>query len=143
VKNPEEDNSVAEVYLQAGPDLARARAALDLLEQCAAEPFYDTLRTKEQLGYSVHAATRLTHGVLGFAFVVNSGARSAICACSTSPAARSALCMRHLFACLVSSGARPVPLHAAPLCLFTPCAGGSVGRAAGSGTHLAANGRKA
>ena len=36
---------------------------------------YDTLRTKEQLGYSVNAAVRLTHGMLGFAVVVVSGAR--------------------------------------------------------------------
>ena len=64
---------MAEVYLQAGPNSPAARAQLDLLEQCCAEPFYDTLRTKEQLGYSVHCSTRLTHGVLGFAFVVNSG----------------------------------------------------------------------
>ena len=46
-------------------------------EQVMAEPVYDTLRTKEQLGYSVHCSTRLTHGVLGFAFVVVSGAREA------------------------------------------------------------------
>ena len=37
------------------------------------EPCYDTLRTKQQLGYSVHAGTRLTHGVLGFCVVVASG----------------------------------------------------------------------
>ena len=39
-----------------------------------AEPVFGTLRTKEQLGYSVHCSTRLTHGVLGFAFVIVSGA---------------------------------------------------------------------
>ena len=33
VKNSEEDNSVAEVYLQVGPDTPRLRAELDLLEQ--------------------------------------------------------------------------------------------------------------
>ena len=44
--------------------------------QVAGEPVYDTLRTKEQLGYSVNAAVRLTHGMLGFAVVVVSGARS-------------------------------------------------------------------
>lgn len=75
VKNAEEDCSVAEVYLMAGPNEVRLRAALDLLEQVLSEPFYDQLRTKEQLGYSVHASTRLTHGILGFAFVVVSGAR--------------------------------------------------------------------
>ena len=33
MKNPEEDNSVAEVYLQLGPDALETRAVLDLLEQ--------------------------------------------------------------------------------------------------------------
>ncbi|KAK9915769.1 hypothetical protein WJX75_003936 [Coccomyxa subellipsoidea] len=70
VKNPEEDCSVVEVYCMAGPNGTRLRAKLDLLEQVLSEPFYDQLRTKEQLGYSVHASTRLTHGILGFAFVV-------------------------------------------------------------------------
>ena len=73
VKNPEETNSVAEVYCQAGPSSVALRARLDLFEQLFSEPFYDTLRTKEQLGYSVHCSARLTHGILGFAFVVISG----------------------------------------------------------------------
>ena len=38
VKNAEEDNSVAEVYLQAGPDAPRLRAQLDLLEQVTIAP---------------------------------------------------------------------------------------------------------
>ena len=33
VKNAEEDNSVAEVYLQLGPDSLETRAVIDLLEQ--------------------------------------------------------------------------------------------------------------
>jgi nardilysin len=37
------------------------------------EPCFDTLRTKEQLGYTVHSGMRLTHGVLGFAVVIMSG----------------------------------------------------------------------
>ncbi|KAK9820983.1 hypothetical protein WJX81_000873 [Elliptochloris bilobata] len=72
-KNPEEDNSVAEVYLQLGPDALETRKVFRALAQVAGEPAYDTLRTKEQLGYSVHASVRLTHGMLGFAVVVVSG----------------------------------------------------------------------
>lgn len=64
---------MAEVYCQAGPSSVALRARLDLFEQLFSEPFYDTLRTKEQLGYSVHCSARLTHGILGFAFVVISG----------------------------------------------------------------------
>jgi len=41
--------------------------------QIASEPAYDTLRTKQQLGYSVHVGTRLTHGALGFCVTVASG----------------------------------------------------------------------
>ena len=38
-----------------------------------AEPVFDSLRTKQQLGYSVSAGVRLTNNVLGFAFTVLSG----------------------------------------------------------------------
>ncbi len=41
--------------------------------QILREPCYDTLRTKQQLGYSVHSGVRLTHGILGFAVCVVSG----------------------------------------------------------------------
>ena len=37
------------------------------------EPCYDTLRTKQQLGYSVHSGVRLTFGVIGFCVVIASG----------------------------------------------------------------------
>ena len=47
-------------------------ASLDGL-QVLHEPCYDTLRTKQQLGYSVHSGVRLTHGILGFAVCVVSG----------------------------------------------------------------------
>ena len=68
--NPDEPNSVVEVYFQLGPDTPRARAVLDLVAHAAAEPCYNRLRTREQLGYSVHAGARSTHGVLGYCVVV-------------------------------------------------------------------------
>ena len=71
-KNPKEDNSALEVYWQLGADSPATRAALDLLEQAIGEPFFDQLRTKEQLGYSLDIGLRLTHGVLGFAARVQS-----------------------------------------------------------------------
>jgi nardilysin len=76
-KNAADDNSVSESYFQVGtfaetqPDV-RARAMADLLAQCIGEPCFDTLRTKEQLGYTVSSGVRLTHGVLGFAVSVQS-----------------------------------------------------------------------
>ena len=66
VRNPEETNSALENYYQLGPDSAEQRAMLMLLAQVASEPCFDTLRTKEQLGYHVHCGYRLTDGVLGF-----------------------------------------------------------------------------
>jgi secreted Zn-dependent insulinase-like peptidase len=71
--NPVEVNAAVEVYLQLGPDTPAARAALDLAAHAAHEPAYNTLRTKEQLGYAVHAGARCTHGVLGYAVTVASG----------------------------------------------------------------------
>jgi hypothetical protein len=57
--------------LQVGPASGvRQRALLDLADQLLYEPCYDTLRTKEQLGYTVSSGSRLTHGVLGFCVVV-------------------------------------------------------------------------
>ncbi|KAL4440115.1 hypothetical protein ABPG75_003116 [Micractinium tetrahymenae] len=73
-KNPEEDNSVVEMYFQCCADTVADRALLDMVEQLMYEPCFDTLRTKEQLGYSVHSGTRRTHGVLGLCVVVVSGA---------------------------------------------------------------------
>jgi hypothetical protein len=64
--------------LQMGPSSdVRQRALLDLADQLIYEPCYDTLRTKEQLGYTVSSGSRLTHGVLGFCVVVVSAKYSA------------------------------------------------------------------
>lgn len=57
-----------------GPDKLETRSVLDLLEAALSESFFDVLRTREKLGYSVHCGLRLTHSMLGFAFVVVSGA---------------------------------------------------------------------
>jgi len=70
VRNPHETNNALENYYQWGPDSAQQRALLLLLNQVASEPCFDTLRTKEQLGYSVHCGYRLTNGILGFCFDV-------------------------------------------------------------------------
>ena len=72
-KNVDEDNSAAEVYFQCGPDNLQLRARLDLLEQILSEPCFNALRTQQQLGYTVSCGIRLTHNVLGFAFVILSG----------------------------------------------------------------------
>lgn len=52
----------------------RLRVLTDLVEQVVSEALYDTLRTKQQLGYTVSSGARLTHGVTGFCVVVVSAA---------------------------------------------------------------------
>ena len=61
------------MYFQCGLDSLELRATLDLLEQIAAEPCFNSLRTQQQLGYSVSCGILLTHNILGFAFVILSG----------------------------------------------------------------------
>jgi nardilysin len=73
VVNADEENSAIEVYFQCGPSHdPRRRALLDCVDQLVYEPCYDTLRTKEQLGYTVSSGPRLTHGISGFCVVVQS-----------------------------------------------------------------------
>ncbi|EER08001.1 conserved hypothetical protein [Perkinsus marinus ATCC 50983] len=67
-----EQNSVLETYFQCSSNNIRERVLLDLLESVMEEPLFDTLRTKQQLGYSVFCGVRLTGGVLGYVVVVQS-----------------------------------------------------------------------
>ena len=80
VFNKQEGNSCIEYYLQIGlaADVER-RALLDLVDQLLYEPCYNTLRTKQQLGYIVSSGTRLTHGVLGLCITIQSKTHSATC----------------------------------------------------------------
>jgi hypothetical protein len=55
----------------------KLRALADLADQVLNEPLYDSLRTKQQLGYGVSSGARLTHGAVGFCVCVVSAAFSA------------------------------------------------------------------
>ena len=78
VFNEKEANSCIEYYLQIGHAAdVRRRATLDLIDQLLYEPCYNTLRTKQQLGYIVSSGTRLTQGVLGFCITIQSKTHSA------------------------------------------------------------------
>ena len=50
--------------------------------QVVQEPVFNVLRTKQQLGYSVGASLRLTHGLLGFSFHIISGGHCSVVPCS-------------------------------------------------------------
>ena len=70
--NPDEPSSCVECYYQFGKmegNLDKA-VQLDLMEQILSEHFFDLLRTKQQLGYSVSCSARNTYGVIGFIFSV-------------------------------------------------------------------------
>ncbi|KAH9668340.1 nardilysin-like [Citrus sinensis] len=76
VKNKCETNSVIELYFQIeqekGMELTRLKALIDLFDEILEEPFFNQLRTKEQLGYVVECSPRVTYRVLGFCFCIQS-----------------------------------------------------------------------
>lgn len=76
VKNKLETNSVIELYFQIGPeigsDLIKQKALIDLFDEIIEEPLFNQLRTKEQLGYVVDCAPRVTYRIMGFCFRVQS-----------------------------------------------------------------------
>ncbi|KAG1338961.1 Nardilysin-like [Cocos nucifera] len=82
VKNDLEVNSVVELYFQieqdVGMEATKLRAITDLFSNIVEEPFFDQLRTKEQLGYVVQCGPRMTYRVLGFCFLVQSSEYSPI-----------------------------------------------------------------
>ncbi|KAJ0400789.1 hypothetical protein P43SY_004884 [Pythium insidiosum] len=71
-QHADEKNTHIEFYYQFGEHDVRTLAYADLLHQLMEEPLFDTLRTKQELGYDVSCTVRLTHGVIGFGVMVES-----------------------------------------------------------------------
>ncbi|KAL3668320.1 hypothetical protein V7S43_006412 [Phytophthora oleae] len=71
-ENKTETNTQVELYYQIGPLTLRSLAYADLLHQLMEEPLFDTLRTKQELGYDVSCTVRVTNGILGFGVMVQS-----------------------------------------------------------------------
>lgn len=65
-------SSCAELYLQCGMQSDTANVFIDLVAQILCEPCYNTLRTKEQLGYIVFCASRKANGAQGIRFIIQS-----------------------------------------------------------------------
>ena len=63
VENPSEANSATEVYLQVGTDEGDEWLLLAVLNQLLDQPFYEELRTQQQLGYIVQSGISETDGV--------------------------------------------------------------------------------
>ena len=53
------------LFHSTGPYNIEHLTALELLDQTLSEPFFDSLRSKQQLGYSVGCGVRQTYGMLG------------------------------------------------------------------------------
>ncbi|CDZ96447.1 related to ste23-metalloprotease involved in a-factor processing [Phaffia rhodozyma] len=71
--NKENPNSGVDYYLQIGSTReTRLRAIASLFSQIAREPCFDTLRTKEQLGYLVSSGGRNQSGTIGWHILVQS-----------------------------------------------------------------------
>ena len=69
-----------ELYFQVGLQETRNNALLELFCQMITEPAFDTLRTKEQLGYIVFSGVRRSNGVQGL--FQDRRALAHACACS-------------------------------------------------------------
>lgn len=70
--NEKDVNTVICNFYQIGPCSLRIESILDLLMMFVEEPLFDTLRTKEQLGYYVSASVRMNYGIIGYSIAVNS-----------------------------------------------------------------------
>jgi nardilysin len=72
--NTNDSNSIITNYYQCGPFTIKDSVIIEILMLIIKEPLFDTLRTKEQLGYDVSCSNRDTFGVLGFSITVNAQA---------------------------------------------------------------------
>lgn len=66
------NNAAIEVYLQVNSMDRRERVLAGLFAQIFQEPFFNVLRTQEQLGYVVSHGTELSQGVMGLRFLIQS-----------------------------------------------------------------------
>lgn len=75
--NPEEPTSCLVVYYQFSSEFSVPIAAIaDVLSDLMSEAFFDSLRTEEQLGYSVQCGSRYTNGCIGMEFLVQSSSET-------------------------------------------------------------------
>lgn len=74
--NLKERNASIEAYFQLGKFDIVHLTYLDLLDQIVSESFFDELRTKQQLGYTVQCGVRETFGILAFCLQVVTSSHS-------------------------------------------------------------------
>ncbi len=75
--NSDEHTTVVIVYYQFSTIFSVQLAAIaEVVSDLMSEPFFDSLRTEEQLGYSVRCGSRYTNGSVGFEFMIQSSNES-------------------------------------------------------------------
>ena len=73
VCNPNNLNSAIELCIQVGSiSNPKLRVFTNLLEQIIKEPFFNQLRTTEQLGYIVHSGTKKQTEMISYRFIIQS-----------------------------------------------------------------------
>lgn len=70
--NPSDANTTVCNFYQIGPCTLRNECIMDFIKLLTDENLFDTLRTKEQLGYDVSSAIRMNFGILAYSITVNS-----------------------------------------------------------------------
>ncbi|MBU2648748.1 insulinase family protein [bacterium] len=74
----EDVNSAIDVYYQVGPETVKQSVSLDMIQQMIEKPFYNQLRTIEQLGYIVWSGHRESGKVDGFVFIIQSSVKDPV-----------------------------------------------------------------
>ncbi|KAG4068575.1 hypothetical protein HA402_004916 [Bradysia odoriphaga] len=69
---PNDANSVIKNYYQIGDASLMLQTKLDILQKFISEPLFNTLRTQEQLGYSVSCSVKRDYKMLGFVITIES-----------------------------------------------------------------------
>lgn len=72
VENEVHSNSSVEIYYQCDLQATKSNVLLELFCQIIQEPCFNTLRTKEQLGYIVFSGARRNNGAQGFHVLIQS-----------------------------------------------------------------------
>ncbi|XP_016999261.2 nardilysin isoform X1 [Drosophila takahashii] len=69
--NDDDSNTIITNYYQIGPCDLKLECLMDLIELIVEEPFFNQLRTQEQLGYSLGIHQRIGYGVMAFVITIN------------------------------------------------------------------------
>jgi len=76
VPNPQDNNSVVWIQYHIGLKSLREEVLLELVVQFVENPFYEQLRTKEQLGYVIWTLNQYMYGIGVFTLVLQSPEKS-------------------------------------------------------------------